>query len=96
MRKTAVSVSLAATIALFGLPSGQSGAATADFVLDAASEAALLGAARNLAIGHAGPGNVRPARYRLERGGPVGTSRTLLRPRWPRASPWPRSSGTWR
>ena len=49
------------------------------FVLDATAHAALLGAARNVAIGHAGPGNVRPPRYRLERGGPVGASRTAAR-----------------
>ena len=42
-----------------------------NFILDAAAHPALVGAARNLPIGNAGPGSVRPAWQRLERGGPA-------------------------
>jgi subtilisin family serine protease len=49
----------------------------AGFVLDAAAQPALVGAARNLPIGNAGPGSVRPAWDRLERSGPAGGSRSL-------------------
>ncbi len=45
------------------------------FILDAAAQPALVGAARNVPIGNAGPGSVRPAWDRLERGGPVGDRR---------------------
>jgi subtilisin family serine protease len=44
---------------------------SASFILDAAAHPALVGAARNLPIGNAGPGNVLPAWQRLERGGPA-------------------------
>jgi subtilisin family serine protease len=49
----------------------------ANFVLDATAQAALVGAARNVPIGNTGPGDVRPARERLERGGHVGASLDL-------------------
>ncbi|MGZ8600376.1 MAG: S8 family serine peptidase [Actinomycetota bacterium] len=42
-----------------------------DFILDAAAHPALVGAARNVPIGNAGPGSVLPAWQRLERGGPA-------------------------
>jgi lantibiotic leader peptide-processing serine protease len=47
----------------------------ANFILDAAAHPALVGAARNLPIGNAGPGNVRHPWDRIESGGPVGASR---------------------
>jgi subtilisin family serine protease len=49
----------------------------AGFILDAAAQPALVGAARNLPIGNAGPGNVRTDWDRVERGGPAGGSRPL-------------------
>jgi lantibiotic leader peptide-processing serine protease len=46
----------------------------ANFILDAAAHPALIGAARNLPIGSAGPGNIRHPWDRVENGGPVGAS----------------------
>jgi lantibiotic leader peptide-processing serine protease len=48
----------------------------ANFILDAAASPALVGAARNLPIGNAGPGNVRHPWDRIENGGPVGAPHT--------------------
>jgi subtilisin family serine protease len=48
----------------------------AGFILDAAAQAALVGAARNIPIGRSDPGSVKPVRD-LERGGPVGASRPM-------------------
>ena len=49
----------------------------ANFILDAAAQGALVGAARNIPIGSTKPDDVRLARERLERAGPVGASRPL-------------------
>lgn len=48
-----------------------------NFILDAAAQVALVGAARNRPIGNAGPGSVRPVQNRLEFGGPVGSDRPV-------------------
>ncbi len=49
----------------------------ANFILDATAQAALLGAARNIPIGTAGPSGIGKPKDDLETGGPVGASRPL-------------------
>jgi subtilisin family serine protease len=46
------------------------------FILAAAADPALVGAARNIPIGNAGPGSTKPG-WRLERAGPTGGSSSL-------------------
>jgi lantibiotic leader peptide-processing serine protease len=49
----------------------------AEFILDAAAQRALVGAARNLPIGNADPDRTLPISDRLERSGPAGGSRDV-------------------
>jgi subtilisin family serine protease len=49
----------------------------ADFIVDAAAQGALVGAARNLPIGNADPDRTRPVSDRLERSGPASGSRDV-------------------